>query len=252
MTPPTKRMLHVLRGLRVRSRRLTDIRRHEHQEFVFYGISFGRWLVGAVNLQETDMSSYEHHRNDNDDCPLNDPETHCHPATKGLGCTCKPEPKAEASPAAAPPASADNTDAIVQKVLDRLDARAGGVKVPDPPDLKQLAQAALDLVVGFRIRASGARIQIGYLEHMTRINDLETAKAVSLIVTTAAQLGCQGVELLTPFDETDDDPSGGIFGPHLAEMPDGTVLEGRSLQRYREEMDHGESPEGLDRSRRGQ
>ena len=133
----------------------------------------------------------------------------------------------------------------IQKDLARMDTlehqgkTAASERDQSNDALKLLAQAALDLVVGFRIRAQGGQIQLGVLESMLRVNDLETAQAIERIVKTARELECQGLELLTPYDTSDDVPSGGIFaGPPNDEGYN--VLEGNREGPIREVYEQGE------------
>jgi hypothetical protein len=78
--------------------------------------------------------------------------------------------------------------------------------------LRDLAQAGLDIVVGFQIRCYGPRIQLGNLEQTLEYNDTETAKAINLVVKTAHEHSCQGLELIAEYEVAENLWTSGPFG----------------------------------------
>jgi hypothetical protein len=193
----------------------------------------------------------ENHDNNNPKCPHNDPETFANPATGGLACTCESQPKSSTDATAEASKGPQEINQLlreVQEKYDRIETRQDEIMAElsgkleqlnaEGDAIKELAQAALDIVVGFRIRARGGVVQLGVLERMLVVNDLETAKAFETIVKYAEKTECQGLDLLTPFDVNDDPPAGGIFGPPAVEVTNNT-LEGQMEGRDREAFDQG-------------
>lgn len=87
------------------------------------------------------------HDPSNENCPLNDPETHCNPATAGLPCDCEPAP----------------VDAFSKhEVYDRAsvvnalwyDSVREHPVVEADPELASLADRASDAMVEFYVRAA--------------------------------------------------------------------------------------------------
>jgi len=70
---------------------------------------------------------------------------------------------------------------------------------------RELAQHALNVIVGFQIRASGRVVSIvgGFTAA-----DLEVATSICEIIRTSREFECQGIDLATEKDANDD----GIFG----------------------------------------
>lgn len=66
--------------------------------------------------------------------------------------------------------------------------------------MRSLAQAALDLVVGFQIRCQGTAIRVGDIKQGLQYYDAETAQAIGIILAHAEALDCQGLGLLTSYE----------------------------------------------------